>query len=485
MIARRLLENRGFRLNPGAALLAQALSQMHDRVGDGTAAAAVMFQSVFDGGLRFVLAGGNPMILRQYLEAGQAVILDQLRRQRFPLAGKATLTRFAATLSPDEPLAAYMGEIFDVIGEFGRLEIIDGQAKELRRDYVEGMYWDKGLVSPYMANHPTRIEAHLETPAIFLSNYWIEEPRHIAPVLEGAIECGFKSLLIVSTGFSEKVIGLLTNPANRAQIEVAAVTPDVYNDDRQDFIEDLAALTGAVPFWRASDLESELVFSTVRNLETVKAEHYGRARRVWATTSSVGIIGARGDPKFLRQYIADLRQRHDRATDALIRQSLRQRIGKLMGGSATLMIGGSNPIQMRQRKEQAERLAPAMRSALRSGAVPGGGAALLACRAGLEERRRAAVEPEERAAYHLLAEMVREPARVLLRNCGQTTDLLLEQASQAGAGFGVDALRGEAVRMVEAGILDSAAVLEAAVQTAISAAGLALTLGAVVPARKS
>lgn len=459
----------------GTALLKNALVKQQEQVGDGTAAAAVMFQLALHEGVKFVSAGGNPMLLRRFLDEGLQIILRGLERQRINLEGKEALSSFAESICRDPELARFLGESFDVIGEYGRLEIISGKTKDIEREYVDGFYWEKGMVSPHMANRPNRPEAFLENPAILVTNYYLHDPDPLVALLETTLSAGYSNLLIVALGFSEKVLGLFAAQSNRNYLHVVGVEPPVSGDERIDFIHDVAVLTGATPVLRASDIETELVFSSLKNLKFVDPEHFGHARRVWVTQESTVISGGKADSRYLRHYIQDLRRRYEREQDETARKKLRIRLGKFLGGSATLWVGGPSPIAIQQRVEQAESTSQAMRSAIHSGVLPGGGAALLATLPDLLGRLHASRSVEERMAFSILSRMVQEPARVLLGNAGLDPAPILDQIQQAGQGYGFDIQSGKVVSMVEAGIFDGADVVQMSVRTAVSTAALALS----------
>jgi chaperonin GroEL len=470
----------------GAALLKNALVKLDEQAGDGVASAAVIFDTIFRRGVSFIAQGGNGMLLRRGLEAGLQVIGRELDSQRLPLQGRAGLERFALCLRPDAELADALAEVFDVLGETGRLEINPGNTRTLEREYVDGFYWQKGMLLPGMANHPVRAEAHLVNPAVLLTNYFIHDPAPLAYLLDAAVSAGFTSLLLVALGINEKTLGVLMTPANREKIHVVAVEPPFTGADRDDFIQDVAVLTGTTPILRAGDIETELVFSSLRNLKFVRPEDFGRARRVWCTGAATGISGGKADPAYLRHYQRDLQRRYQRETDETLRRKLRSRLGLFHGGSATLWVGGVNTLEIQQRRAQAEASAQALRGAIRSGVLPGGGSSLLACRPALAQRLAGAASLEERMAYQILLEAVQAPARTLLQNAGvEPAGRALAEIEAAGPGWGYNVLAGRIQPMIENGIFDGADVVHAAVQTAVSAASMALSTEVIIPARRA
>ena len=222
-IARRVHQIADRQEDVGFMVLRQALWTQQERVGDGTATTAVLFQAVFNAGWRYVAAGGNPMGLRRHLERGLRLILADLERQTFQLRGKAELTGLARSICYDEALAKMMGEVFDIIGAYGRLDVRQSNGRELEREYVEGMYWEGGLRSREMANAEHGLRANLENAAIVISDLAIESPEQIVPLLDLAVRNGIKQMLLVSNTLSSAAMGVLQAKANREQVLVAAV----------------------------------------------------------------------------------------------------------------------------------------------------------------------------------------------------------------------------------------------------------------------
>lgn len=470
-IARRIIQIPDRDQDVGLMLLRHTLWKLQEAEGDGTATAAVMFQSIYNHGRRYVVAGGNAMMLRKYLEHGMRLILDTLQSQVTQIQGKQNLSGLARTICYDDELGNMLGEIFDIIGAYGRLEVREGSTRELIREYVEGMYWDVGLRSRAMANANHGLRANLENPAILISDLKIETPEELIPLLNLCVRNNIKRLLLVSATLSEKAMGILLAKPNQEKVHVAAVkTPGLDVSTQRDALQDLAILTGG----RA------LMSITNDQLTNVKLEDLGRARRAWADNHSFGIVGGRGQPRVLRQHIASLRAALASAKNASDRKRLQERIGKLMGGSATLYVGGMTPTDIDARVELAKRTADAMRGAIREGVVPGGGVALLNCREPLRACLQSAENADERAAYTILLEALEVPFRTIVTNAGFNAGKALAQVEQAGEGVVFDVLARRVSDLRESGVYDSAAVVKSAVRSAISSAALALTTDTII-----
>ena len=471
IIARRIVQLPNREEDIGAMYLRQMLWKLHENSGDGTASAAVMFEAIFSLGVRYLAAGGNAMLLRHHLEKATELILDQLGHMTLPISGREKLSGLAETICYDPPLARMLGEIFDIIGPYGNLDVRSGRSRDLEREYVEGMYWNGGVFSREMITDPALGRVQLEDVAILISDLDANEPQDLLPLLEVAIQAGIKALFLVLESISDRTLSVILEKTNREKIQVVAVkAPAMHEDVRRTSLEDLAVLIGGRPYYRASG-------DTLKN---VIIEDLGRARRAWADPNHFGIVGGRGDPRKLRQHIAQLRAAFKNIKDDDERKPLQERIGRLMGGSATLWVGAATPLEVERRKELAARTAEAMRGAIREGVLPGGGVALIACRDLLEWKLHEAQEPDERAAYNILLQAFETPLRTLLINAGYKPDEVLASVYRAGPGYGFDVLRGQVVEMSQAGIFDAASVIKAAIFGALHGAALALTVDVLV-----
>jgi chaperonin GroEL len=471
VIARRIIQLPDRDEDMGAMYLRQLLWTLHENAGDGTATAALIFHTIYKEGLKYIANGGNAMRLRENLEKTTPLILNELESMTFTFEGKEQLARLAETICYEPELARMLGEIFDIIGEFGRLEIRTGQGRAMEREYVEGMYWNGGILSREMASNPGLGRAQMEDTAILASDLEIKDPEVVLHILETAIRAEVKSLLLVARTISEQALSILLMKPNREKVRVVAVkAPGLSSDDHRESLEDLTMLTGGRPFFQAAG----------EGLQTLKASDFGFARRAWADQNYFGISGGKGDPRQLRLHIATLRSAFAKSDDPQCRKRLQERIGKLLGGSAVLWIGHPSPITAQARKELAVRTAEAMRGAMRSGVLPGGGLALLACKPFLLEKYHQVLDSDERAAYRILARAVEAPIRALLQNAGDEPVEILAQIAAAGRGCGYDVVQHKIVNMAEAGIVDSAAVIREAAYRAIHGAALALTVDVLI-----
>ena len=470
IIARRVIE-MGARDEDIGAMLARALiCRQHDKMGDGSATAAVLLQAIYRGGLHYLAAGGNAMRLRHYLERALAHALAGLDEMTVPVEGKDKLTLVAEAICQDPPLAKLLGEIFDIIGSYGQLDIRKDHSRELRREYIEGMFWNSGVFSRDMIANQKELQTVYEEPAIVIADFQINDPRHIMPMLEIAVELKVEKLLLIAGELTgDAIAGLTMANGKLKNFQVMAVRgPGMNPDDRQAAIADLAVLTGGEP----------LLGVVGDSLKDIKRANFGRARRAWASTHNFGIIGGKGDPRQLRQHVSNLQKQYQRIDDKERREKLQARIGKLMGGSATLWIGGLSETEIEERKALAESTADAMRAAVKEGVLPGGGMAYAHCRRLLAPMLDNGADPDERAAFRILYDALAEPARVIYENAGYEPGEIFARITHAGDCHGFDVINGELVDMTS--LLDSAAIQKAALRNAVMTAGMALTIDVLV-----
>lgn len=311
----------------------------------------------------------------------------------------------------------------------------------------------------------------LENPAILISDLEINDPTQLFPPIALAIHSKIPTLMIIANHLSDKVIGFLMLNSKNEKIKIVAVkTPGWDKDQKSAALIDLSVLTGGRPF----------IAQAGENLNHVQLKDFGRARRAWADVTNFGLVGGRGNPKELRKHIATLRSSFAHCDDLIARNLLRDRIGKLMGGSATLWVGGITEQNAKDRAEVAERTSAAMRGAMMEGVMPGGGTALLACRSALKRKLKESVEVEERAAYQILLDAVCQPFSTILENAGYDSGYILGDLEIAGPGYGFDVNSGKIVNMVQSGVFDPANVQRAAIYAGIESAALALTVDVLV-----
>jgi chaperonin GroEL len=443
----------------------------HETTGDGAATAAVLFQELLEGGLRLVSAGFDPGALHQELGRIGNYITNALDQMAEPIAGRERLTAVAATVCPDLPVANLLGEIFDVIGADGQIDVRAGKRRDCDREYVEGMHWGGGVLSPlFVAGSPQR-RVVLERCAIFISDLDLTEPADLLAIVEQARASGAGALLVTAQRLSDRAIGALVANQDPSRFQAIAVrAPGVGETERFVAMRDLAILTGGRPLARAAG----------DGAVSATADLFGRARIAWADRDHVGIVGGMGDPRLLRRHVAALRAAHTTEPNPERRNDLCVRIGKLLGGSATLWVGGATESEVETRKALATRAAAVMRGAVAGGVVPGGGAAYLVCRDLLRERLATSTDPGQQAVLRVVIRALEAPTRTIVSNAGGDPDAVLARIGAADPGCAFDARTGCLVSAAEAGLLDPASVAIGAVRSAFGGAAQAMTIDVVV-----
>ena len=479
LIARRITDLPDPDADMGAMLLRQMLWQLYEDCGDGTATAAVIFQLIYSEGLKYIAAGGNAMRLRHYLQAGADLVLRRLGEMTEPVAGREQLAQLAECICHDRELAEKLGEILHFIGEHGQLDVRRSHTRYIEHDYMKGMYWTRGAVSRAMlrdGKEPDRIV--MNDAAILLSDLDIEDAEELLPVINVLMRAGAKALLLVGASFSESVINFMLNNKKPEAFRIVAVkTPGGTDHERRAHLSDMAVITGGIPLFKAAG--DTLLTAAGRPPERLKSEprasYYGQAKQAWVERTLFGLVSDREDQQELTEHLADLLELLEYASDKDAEEFLRERIGKILGGVAILRIGDANPTRMDSRIVIAKETAKSLRRALSDGVLPGGGVALLACRAALSQNGDKTMDSDQRAAQRILMRALEEPLRVICGNAGFDSAKVAELDGQPN-GFGIDVRGGAITDMVEAGIVDVASVVKAALRSAVSSASMALTI---------
>lgn len=471
IIARRIVQLADRYEDVGAMLLRQVLWQVNQQVGDGCATTAVLYEAVYNEGLRYLAAGANAMRLRKYLMQALRHLSNALVEQRQILTDIASLQAIALSVCYDQQMANVLGEVFDTVGQYGQVDIRSGHGRDVEHKYVEGSYWKGGVQSKEMTRGTPRSVIEMQDAAILITDMDVKEPHELVPVMQLAIRQNIKRLLIIVRTISDKGLSVVLDKRLREKVHTVIVKIDSFlQDDINQSQQDIATLTGATPVLSAAG----------QSLEHVREAYFGYARWVWADAKNFGFAGGKGNPYQLREHVTTLREAYNKSTDDENKNRLLTRLGRLYGGVATVHIGGLTDTDIKLRKELAERTVRALRNALVGGVINGGGTALLRCQTMLQNLAEQQEEFEARAAFLILAKAVEAPIRALLTNAGYSSSEILVQLDSSDSHHGFDLIRGEIVHMAEAGILDVAHVQKEALERAVSSAALALTIDVLI-----
>jgi chaperonin GroEL len=473
-IARRIVQIRDRNQDMGLMFARHMLWKLGEKTGDGTATAAVIFQELINRGVLYKVTGGNAMRLNHFLNQGLRNILEVLEPQILPVTEKLQLTGLAEGVCYDKEMAAQLSEIFDTIGPYGRLEIRSSQTRQMRHEYVQGVYWEGGPLSPEMILDKAEVRTVLMDAGILATDLEIQEPAEMIEVMQAALHAGINQLLLVVGSIADKALAPALDPRNRKAITVIVIkTPGTGIEAQIANLQDMALLTGGRP----------VVKATQARPKDVRPEDFGYARRIIVYRQACVIATGKGDPVQLRQHVERLQRAYQAAVDPDEAEKVLTRLGHLMNGASTLWVSAPTEGDYEPRKEIALRAARSLRMALMEGILPGGGVALLNCIPTVQAHRRKAEDPDEAAAYHLLEHALRAPFYTLLKNAGYDPGQVAARMSNASPGTGFDVLSGELVDMHAAGIVDPALVVKEALRSAVAGAGLLLTTDVLVHKR--
>jgi chaperonin GroEL len=468
-IAQRITALRGKAENAGAMLVREVMQRQHAATGDGSTTAAVLFQKVYELGYQYLASGGDVQKLRHTLNTYLPLLIQELERLSQKLEGKEQLIGFAKAHCQDEAVATALGEIMDVVGPFGRVDVRTHYQNTLHYEFVNGSYWISEPFSRDMLWN-NRTSATLSNPAIFLSDLELNQTRDLLPLFTAATERACPSLMIVARGFSKEATAAMYSLMQSSNVRCVAVKlPGATLTTQMAVLEDLAVLTGGRPYHQAAG-------SSTKHLAP---KHLGQVRRATIRLNHFLLAGFKGDVVPKKEYLSRLKNQFLRAEDAKTRQSVQERIATFVGGSATVWLPDHTKSETEFKKNLTQRLISVLRHALLTGVVPGGGAGLFACSC-LLEKKLSSLHDDERAALRILIRALQEPARVLLRNASCDVASALRALAQSSEGYGYDARSGQVVNLINAGILDGLEVQKTALQISVRTAALALTTAAFV-----
>ncbi len=471
VIARRTLQLPDPFEDMGAMIIRQLACKIGDSTGDGSATAVVIAQSLLDAAVRYVAAGGNPMLVKHGIEKALAVALAELDKQARPVESPDDLRRVAEACTRDPRIAALIGEIFDIIGRDGIVTVENGHTATIDREYVEGIQWDKGWVSPYLVTDRERMEASLDNALVCVTDRFLKTSDEVLPLLNLVLQHGEKQLFLIAGDISGDALATLVTNKEQGIITTVAVKAAGYGERRIRILEDIAVFTGG----------NVIRDDAGEKLENVKWEDLGRARRVWCNRDFFTVIEGMGDPVAVRKRVAQIKAELPTVTDEYERGKMRERLGKLSGGMAILKVGAPTELEREEKKLQAEDAVAATRLALDGGLVAGGGSALLACIPAVEQM---GLTGDEGMGQAILAQALKAPAEQILRNGGFAPNPIVAQILHLGPGFGFDVINGEIVDMWQAGIIDPLKVVRNALEAGVSTAMMALTTQVLVRKQK-
>ncbi len=458
--------------NMGAQLVKEAASKTNDVAGDGTTTATLLTQIIVNQGMRAITAGGNAMVLRRGLERALEVVVKELRAMAkvVPLSDKSGITQVATISAGDDRIGALIAEAIQRVGKDGVVTVEEGRGLQMEVEYKEGMEFDRGYVSAYLATDTDKMVAEIADAYILITDKKISAIADLLPFLEKFVKVS-KNLVIIADDIDGEALATLVVNKMRGTFNVLAVKAPGFGDRRKAMLEDIAILTGGT-------VVSE---DTGRKLDSVEVEDCGRADKVWSDKENTRVIGGKGDKKMLVARIAAIKREIDRTTSDFDKEKLQERLAKLSGGVAVINVGAATEIEMKEKKERVNDAVAATKAALEEGIVPGGGTALLRTRKALIALRDTTKIEEERSGVDIVYRALEEPVRMLCANAGEDGGHIvrvIEESKQADYGF--DVMSREFGSMYKKGIIDPAKVTRSALENAISVGGMILTTEALI-----
>ena len=454
--------------NMGAQVVREVASKTNDMAGDGTTTATVLAQAIMEEGVKNVAAGANPMAVRRGIEKATKEVVKELNAMAKPVKAKEEIANVATISAGDAEVGQLIAEVMETVGEDGIVTVEESQTLGLEKEVVEGMQFDKGYVSPYMATDTTRMEAVFENTPILLTDKKISSIQEILPLLEQLAQEGKKELVIIAEEVEGEALTTLILNKLRGTFNALAIKAPAFGDRRKAMLEDIAILTGGQVI--TEDLGLKLEDATIEML--------GEARKVIATKDNTTVVEGKGDEKQIKERVAQIRAQIKETTSEYELEKLQERVAKLEAGVAVIKVGAATEVELKEKKLRIEDAINSTKAAVAEGIVPGGGAALAKMARSLHEVK--VEDAEEEVGVKIVAKALEAPLRQIAANAGiSDIAVILEAVSQADS-VGWDFAKNQQVDMLKAGIIDPVKVTKSALVNATSAVAMLLTTEAAV-----
>ncbi len=454
--------------NMGAQLVKEVATKTNDVAGDGTTTATVLAQAMVNAGMKNLAAGANPIILRKGMKKATDVAVEAIAKMSSKVNGKEHIARVAAISAGDEEVGQLVADAMEKVSGDGVITIEESKTMQTELDLVEGMQFDRGYISAYMATDMDKMEAVLENPYILITDKKISNIQEILPLLEQIVQSGAKLLIIAEDVEGEALTTLIVNKL-RGTFNVVAVKAPGYGDRRKAMLEDIAILTGGQVI--SSELGLELKETTMDQL--------GRAKSVKVQKENTVIVDGEGDKEAIAARINQIKGQIEETTSDFDREKLQERLAKLAGGVAVIRVGAATETEMKEAKLRLEDALAATRAAVEEGIICGGGSAYIHASKEVEKLADT-LEGDEKTGAQIVLKALESPLYHIVANAGLEGSVIINKVREAEVGVGFDALKEEYVDMVKAGILDPAKVTRSALQNATSVASTLLTTESVV-----
>ncbi|NOY98524.1 MAG: chaperonin GroEL [Chloroflexi bacterium] len=455
--------------NMGAQLLKEAATKTNDIAGDGTTTSTVLAHAIVTEGLKTLAAGANAMLLKRGIETAAKAVAKEISKQAIELTSKEEIANVASISAQDRTIGELIAEVMDKVGKDGVITVEESKGLEFETEYVEGMQFDRGYISPYFITDPDTMEAVISEPYILIHEKKISAAQDIVPLLEKLVQIGKRDLVIIAEDIDGEALATLVLNKLRGMLNVLAVKAPGFGDRRKAMMQDIAILTGGTVI-------SE---ETGRKLESATLEDLGRAEKVVSDKENTTIVSGKGDAAQIKGRIEQIRVEIDKSTSDYDREKLQERLAKLSGGVAIIRVGAATETELKEKKHRVEDALSATRAAVEEGIVPGGGVALLNAMPALESLKGA--NDDEQTGINIVYKALQVPMRKIAENAGKDGSVIIENVHRAKDNkTGYNVLTEEYVDMIKAGVIDPAKVTRGALENAASIAAMILTTEALI-----
>ncbi|NHZ85679.1 MAG: chaperonin GroEL [Planctomycetia bacterium] len=454
--------------NIGAQMVREVASKTSDVAGDGTTTATVLAQAIIAEGVKNVTAGANPMSIKRGIDAATEKIVEELKKQKQDVGSDSEKVTQVATISAnqDKEIGQKIAAAMEKVGKDGVITVEDSKTAETYLEFVEGMQFDRGYLSPYFVTNSDNMEAELEDPYLLIYDKKISNMKDLMPILEKVVQTG-KSVMIIAEDIEGEALATLVVNKLRGTFKVLAVKAPGFGDRRKAMLQDIAVLTGATVISEEQGYK----------LENATLDYLGTCKRVVSDKDDTTIVGGSGETNMIKARINEIKVQIDKTTSDYDREKLQERLAKLSGGVAVLYAGAPTEVEMKEKKARVEDALHATRAAVEEGIIPGGGVALLRAIKGLDDIK---VSENQIVGVNIMRRALEEPIRQIAANAGAEPSIVVNKVADGKGDYGYDARLNEYVNMFKAGIIDPTKVARVAVENAASIAGLLLTTEAAI-----
>lgn len=454
--------------NMGAALVREVATKTNDIAGDGTTTATLLAQSIVHEGMKNVVAGANPMVLKRGIKKATDCLVKKLQENAKTVSTKEEKAQVASISAGDAEIGGLIADAMEKVGNDGVITVEESKTMETSLETVEGMQFDRGYISPYMVTDPDKMEAVLSNPYVFITDRKITMIQDIMPVLEKVVQQG-RELLIIAEDIEGEALATLVVNRLRGTFKAVAVKAPGFGDRRKAMLQDIATLTGATVI--SEEVGRKLDSATVADL--------GSCSQVRVTKDLTTIVDGAGDKQAIADRVASIRAQIPETTSQFDKEKLQERLAKLSGGVAVIKVGAATETELKDKKLRIEDALNATRAAVAEGIVAGGGTALLQVQPALDELEKE-TEGDEKTGIDIVRRAIEAPVRQIANNAGLEGAVIVEAVKKAKKGIGFNAQTEEYVDMIKSGIVDPCKVTRSALQNAASIAAMILTTEAVV-----